>query len=148
MTDFADNASIVLLMGPSTYRSAAFLHAADRLGLRVIRGLDLPDELSEYWQVTLPLDFSDPDAASQNLIDFASENPVRAILSIDDSATLIAARASAALGLAHNDPDTALAARDKLVMRRALQAGGVPVPSFAPHRLDSDPHAIATSVSY
>ena len=148
MTELADNLAIVLLMGPSTYRSAAFLHAADRLGLRVIRGLDLPDELSSYWHVTLPLDFSDPDAAARTLIAHAAEHPVRAILSVDDSATLIAARASAALGLPHNDPESALAARDKLVMRRALDSSGVPVPSFSPYRLDANPHEIAANVTY
>ena len=115
-----DRPRIVLLMGPSTYRSAAFMQATERLDLQVIRGLDLPDELSDYWQVTLPLDFSDPDRAARQLVVFAAEQPVDAILSVDDSATLIAAKASAALGLPHNDPASALAARDKYTMREAL----------------------------
>jgi biotin carboxylase len=126
---------IVLLMGPSTYRSAAFVVAAEKLELDVVRGLDLPDELSDYWQVNLPLDFSRPDDAAERLAGFARDEQVRAVVSVDDSATMIAAKASALLGLAHNDPHSALAARDKLVMRRALAAGGVPVPwfhSFAP----------------
>lgn len=144
----SDRPRIVLLMGPSTYRSAAFGNAAERLGLEVIRGLDLPDQLSEYWQVTLPLDFSRPEHAAERLVRFAREEKVHAILSVDDSATLVAAMASAALGLPHNDPDSALAARDKLVMRRALAAGGVPVPEFRPYRLDADPQAIAGEVTY
>jgi biotin carboxylase len=135
-------------MGPSTYRSAAFTSAAERLGLNVIRGLDLPDQLSDYWQVNLPLDFSHPDEAAARLVEFAREEPVRAILSIDDSATLVAAKASGALGLPHNDPDSALAARDKFVMRRALAAGGVPVPAFRSYPVGSDARDIARDVTY
>src|SRR5215218_1111914 len=143
-----DQPRIVLLMGPSTYRSAAFSHAADHLGLTVFRGLDLPEELSDYWHVTLPLDFSDPDSAARCLVEFATKHPVHAILSVDDGATLIAARASAALGLPHNDPESALAARDKYVMRHALAAGGVPVPVFSHYRLDAQPGEISRATRF
>jgi biotin carboxylase len=139
---------IVLLMGPSTYRSAAFLAAAERLGLAVIRGLDLPNQLADYWQVRLPLDFSRPDEAAARLAAYASENEIRAILSVDDSATLIAAKANARLGLPHNDPRSALAARDKLAMRQALADGGVPVPAFRPYPVGSDPEIVARETMY
>jgi biotin carboxylase len=143
-----DRPRIVLLMGPSTYRSAAFMHAAERLDLDVVRGLDLPDELSEYWHVTLPLDFSDPDRAALQLVEFAAQQPVHAILSVDDSATLIAAKASSTLGLPHNEPASALAARDKYAMRAALRAGGVPVPEFAAYRLDVDPSDVVRNTTF
>lgn len=139
---------IVLLMGPATYRSDAFLAAADRLGLEVVRGLDLPGELSGYWQVRLPLDFASPEQAASVLADFAREHGIRAVLSVDDSATLIAARANAMLGFPHNDPESALAARDKLVMRRKMHAGDVPVPVFRALTLDDDPTSAAREVGF
>jgi biotin carboxylase len=144
----SDRPRVVLLMGPSTYRSAAFTSAAERLELDVIRGLDLPDELSDYWQVTLPLDFAKPDESAAHLIAFAREQPVDAILSVDDSATLVAAKASATLGLPHNDPDSSLAARDKYVMRCALAFAGVPVPEFHVYPLGVDPTVVAASTVY
>ena len=139
---------IVLLMGPSTYRLAAFVRAAERLELEVVRGLDLPEHLSDYWHVSLPLDFANPDVAAASLVSYAGEHPVRAILSVDDSATMLAARASSMLGLPHNDPDSALAARDKFVMRNALAAGGAPVPEYRVYSLDVDPTEIAKSWLY
>jgi biotin carboxylase len=139
---------IVLLMGPSTYRSTAFMSAAERLQLEVVRGIDLPEQLSDYWQVELPLDFTRPDEAAAALADYAASHPVRAILSVDDSATLVAAKGSALLGLPHNDSDSALAARDKAVMRRAMAAGGVPVPAFHVFRLDIDPDRVASAIDY
>ncbi len=139
---------IILLMGPATYRAGAFAAAAERLGLDVIQGIDLPDPLAEHWHVPLALDFAQPDVAVDHLVEYAGDHPVAAILSVDDSATLVAAQASARLGLPHNDPASALAARDKLVMRTQLAAGGVPVPDFQPYCLTTDPAEIAEQINY
>ena len=62
------------------------------------------------------------------------EHPLDAIIAVDDSATLLAAQAGAALGLAHNPPEAAEAARDKGIMRRPMAAAGVPVRSSGASR--------------
>src|SRR5579859_2361907 len=107
---------IILLMSPATYRAGAFLSAARRLNLEVVVGIDLPETLSEYWHVPLGLDFVDPEASVRTIVEFAREHPIHAIISVDDSATELAARASAALLLAHNSQQAAEAARDKLLI--------------------------------
>ena len=76
------------------------------------------------------------------------QHPVDAVLALDDSATLLAARAAAALGLPHNDPDAALAARDKWVMREALRRGGVPVPEYRRYPLATDPAMVAGEIPF
>src|SRR5215204_2391022 len=114
---------VVLLASPATYRAGAFLQAAARLDLDVIQATDTPQALAEHWGMPLGLDFTRPDAAIATLAAYATQHPVDAILALDDSATLLAARAAAMLGLPHNDPDAALAARDKWVMREALRRG-------------------------
>jgi biotin carboxylase len=139
---------VILLMGPATYRAGAFLAAAERLGLDVAQGIDVPAPLAGEWQVTLGLDFNEPDHAVQQVLDFAAAHPPVAILAVDDGATLVAAMAAARAGLPHNDPESALAARDKLVMRERLAAGGVPVPAFHPFPLTSDPTLLASQVPY
>ncbi|MDQ3044643.1 MAG: ATP-grasp domain-containing protein, partial [Chloroflexota bacterium] len=70
------------------------------------------------------------------------------IISVDDRATLIAAEASAALGLPHNDPASALAARDKFIMRERLAAGGVPVPEYRLLPADVDPITSCAELVY
>ena len=134
---------MLLLANPLGYRAAAFTRAAARLDLPVLPAFDLPDALDNRWGAELPLDFGKPDEAVDRIVAHAAEHPVAAILSLDDSAALIAAKASAALGFPHNDPDAAEAARDKLKMRRAFAAGGVPVPAFRGFRLDADPGTLA-----
>src|SRR6266478_9190620 len=139
---------LLLLMSPATYRAGAFLNAAKSLNLEIVVGIDLPETLSEYWHVPLGLDFMDHAASMRTIVEFAQEHPLYAIISIDDAATELAARASAALGLAHNSPRAAEAARDKLLMRTLMSAGGAPCPIFRPFSLDDDPAWIAGQVTY
>src|SRR5438876_8415873 len=139
---------VLLLMSPATYRAGAFLSAARSLNLEVVVGIDLPETLSEYWHVPLGLDFADLEASVRTIVEFAREHPIHAIISVDDSATELAARAGTALGLAHNSPQAAEAARDKLLMRALMSAGGAPCPIFRPFSLSDNPDLIATLVSY
>ncbi|MBV9708897.1 MAG: ATP-grasp domain-containing protein, partial [Chloroflexi bacterium] len=139
---------ILLLMSPATYRAGAFLSAAQQLNLEVVVGIDLPETLADYWHVPLGVDFLDIEKSLQTIIAFAQQQPLRAILSVDDRATELAARASAALGLAHNSPQAAEAARDKRLMRRLMSAGGAPCPVFRPFLLSENPAWVAEQVSY
>ncbi len=139
---------ILLLMSPATYRAGAFLGAAGRLQLEVVVGIDLPETLADYWHVPLGLDFADSAGAVQAIVEFAQEHPLVAILSLDDSASELAANASAALGLAHNSPHASEVARDKLLMRQEMSAGGAPCPIFRNFWLQDDPAWIAGQVTY
>ena len=137
---------VLLLMSPATYRAGAFIAAADRLGIEAIQAVDQPPALAG--PSPLNLDLAAPATTSRRLVEWARANPVDAVLSVDDSATLIAAETSAALGLAHNDPESALAGRDKAVMREAFARAGVPVPWFRTFPVDADPGDVAAAVPY
>jgi biotin carboxylase len=142
---------VVLLMSPATYRAGAFTEAGERIGLDLVRALDLPEALATQWHVALGLDFSDPSAAVTRLVEFVEgdrRHSPRAILAVDDRGSLIAAEASARLGLPHNDPGSALAARDKFVMRERLRTGGVPVPHYSRYETTIDPMTIAADIAY
>lgn len=139
----------VLLLTPArTYRAEAFLAAAERLGLEVARAVDMDPRLAEAWDVPLAIDFTDVPASVQRIREFAAGAPVRAILAVDDSGTLLAAAASAALGLSHNAPEAALAARDKLRMRETLRGALVPCPWFRAFPGTADPGGAAREVPY
>jgi biotin carboxylase len=139
---------LLLLVTPSTYRAEAFCAAAEKLGVEVVRGLDLPPELAEQWGVPLAVNFADPSAAAQAIVAYAQDHPLDAIIAVDDNATLVAAQAGAALGLAHNPPEAAEAARDKGIMRNMMDTAGVPCPVFRRFPLSADPEAISQQVDY
>ncbi|HTK06498.1 MAG TPA: ATP-grasp domain-containing protein [Ktedonobacteraceae bacterium] len=143
-----DGKRVLFLMAPATYRAGAFLQAAQRLELEAVVGIDLPESLADYWHVPLGVDFSDIPGSLRTIMDYARKHPLTAILSVDDTASELAAHASAALGLAHNSPGAAEAARDKFLMRTLMLAHGVPCPVFRPFSLQDEPGWIASQVSY
>jgi len=139
---------VMLLTTVRSYRLEAFRAAAERLGVAVVTGLDLPPELADGWPGALPLPFAVPDEAAARIADYAAGQRLAAILSVDDSGSLIAAAASDALGLPHNDPASAAAARDKYLMRCLLRDGGAAVPWFGRFTTADDPAAVAAQVPY
>jgi biotin carboxylase len=139
---------VLLLATPNTYRAQAFLAAAERLGVEVLIAIDMQAELAESWGQRLGLDFQRIEQAVAAIVAVAAERPLSAIIAVDDSGSLLAARASAALGLAHNAPDAAEAARDKFVMRMLLARAGVPSPPFQRYSTGADLHALAEQVEY
>ncbi|NJN95012.1 MAG: ATP-grasp domain-containing protein [Anaerolineales bacterium] len=148
MTEHAPHLRVILLMKATTYRSRPFLEAAARLGIEVVKGIDMPPELAEYWHAPLGLQFDQPEEAVQAITDFARQTPVQAILAVDDSATVLAALASEALGLAFNSSEAALAARNKHRMRQLLSAAGVPCPQFRLFDMTDEPTRVAAEVEY
>jgi biotin carboxylase len=148
ISDVEQRKRVLLLMSPATYRAGAFLSAARHLNLDVVVGIDLPETLADYWHVPLGVDFNDIPGSVRTIVEFAQRHPLAAILSVDDSASELAAHACAALGIAHNSPQSAEAARDKLLMRRLMSAGGAPCPIFRPSLLSDEPAVIAEQVTY
>ena len=139
---------LLLLVSPTTYRASAFLDAAAKLDVEVVRGIDVPLGLSEWWDIPLALDFTDVEGATAAIVRYAAQSPLSAIVAIDDTATLLASRAAAALGLPHNPIAAAEAARDKGIMRECFARFQVPSPVFRRFMLTDDPVRIAAEVNY
>jgi len=96
----------------------------------------------------LTLDFSDPVRAANQVRLFAAEHPVAAVFGIDDDTVVIAAHASAVLGLKHNSIIASKSAGDKHRQRVLLWEKNVPVPRFRLVELDSHPAEIARQVGF
>src|SRR5688572_6056822 len=81
---------ILLLVSPNSYRAAAFLDAARRLGLEVTRGIDVPPGLASFASAGLALDYRDPAGAARAIVAYAAGQPLAAVVPIDDEGTAIA----------------------------------------------------------
>jgi biotin carboxylase len=148
MTPSAGRPRIMLLISPSSYRGEAFSRAARRLEIEPIPVFDMPDDLEPRQRFQHSLNFRDIPSAVRWISDFNDRQPLRAILSVDDSATELAAVASEQLGLPSNDPRAAQAARDKFVMRSILSEAGVKCPEFRIFRLGDDVGSLGGEISY
>jgi biotin carboxylase len=139
---------VMLLMTAQTYRAQPFLAAAARLGITATAAIDLPSPLVRPGNGSLGVDFHDPAQATQAIRAFAEQHPLDAIISVDDSGSLLAAQASSALGLPHNSVAAAAAARDKHRMRTLLTQAGVASPPFRRCSTGDDPRVLAAQLTY
>ena len=131
---------LLLLLPTTTYRTAAFLGAAKKLGVEVV----VASERAHVFQQAQPgrflsLDFLHPDQAARQVVEFVATRPIHAVVGVDDATTVLAAVLLNALGLPHNPLRSTAAARDKYRMRTRLRGDGVPVPPYALRSFDDDP---------
>ncbi len=139
---------LILLASAFSYRVTAFEEAAAKLGIPVTRGEDVPPPMVRRAQAALPLDYRDVPRAVRAIEKYARANPVGAVIGLDDSGTLIAAEASARLGLPYNPLEAAQAAGNKYLMRQRFAAAAVPSPAFHHYTLHDDPADIAARTRY
>jgi phosphoribosylaminoimidazole carboxylase (NCAIR synthetase) len=140
---------LLLLLPTVTYRTAAFVEAARRLGVDVTVASEQPSSFERANPTgLLTLDFADPTLAAGQARAFAREHPVQGVVGVDDDTAVVAAAIAGELGLRGNPVSAAVAARDKHRQRQLLAAAGTPVPRFALHRLDEDAPALAAQASY
>lgn len=132
-------ATVLLVLPTGTYRAGAYLDAARRLGVTVVTGSDRPQALKDTMGshfVELPL--HDPSATAAAIVEHASHVPLDAVIAVDDTGALGAAEAARRLGLRHNSVAAVATTRDKIAMRKAFSAAGVPQPRFDLARSDAE----------
>ncbi len=140
-------ARLLLLVPSATYRARDFLDAARALGVEVVIGTEEAHALAELMGGrTLEVPLDDPNEAARVIVAHDAVLPIDAVIAVDDVGTLVAAEASAQLGLRHNPPDAVAATRDKLAMRARLAAMEVPQPAFAALRAGAGPEEVAAVV--
>jgi biotin carboxylase len=128
---------ILLLIPSHTYRTADFLTAASALGIEVVVGCERRPALASLMEGRyLRLHFADVEQSVARIGEFAAEWPLQAVVAVDDAGTMVAAAASAALGLPHNAVAAVAASRDKERSRELFRAAGLPTPRFASYGAD------------
>ena len=136
---------VLLLLPTETYRAKDFLAAAERLGVDVVVGSERRQALADAMgdrAVVVPL--SNPDGAVKVIAALHDRLHLDAVLAVDDQGLVVAAAASAHLGLAHNPLDAVAATRDKAAMRARLAAGAVAQPRY---RVVPVGHSVAAAAS-
>jgi biotin carboxylase len=137
-------ARILLLVPSATYRARDFLDAARALGVDVVIGTEEAHALHGLMGArALEVPLQDPGQAARAIVAHDDIAPLDAVIAVDDAGTLVAAEASALLGLRHNPPDAVAAARDKLTLRARLAAFEVPQPVFSTLAPGAGPEEVA-----
>jgi biotin carboxylase len=140
---------LLLLVPTTSYRISDFLGAARRLDVEVTVGSNRRQVLQKFSPGrTVTLDFRNSEKGTKQIIDFARRYPLQAIVAVDEDTTVLAAKASEALGLPHNSPSSVGAAANKYRFRTALAEAGLPSPGFTVVSREDDPAEVAHRVEY
>jgi biotin carboxylase len=143
-----DKQRLLLLFPANSYRVEAFVEAAERVGVDLWLGTELPIAFSRLGRPTVAVDFRTPAAAAAAISAAAAKAPFAAILGTNESSAVVAALASARLGLPCASAEAAIAARDKRRMRELLATHGVPSPRHRVLLPGEAPEAIAGAVRF
>lgn len=140
---------VALLHTITGFQADDFMAAANRLQVDCLLANDHCRRLDDPWgDGALPLRFREAEKAATQLAAWAREKGVDAIIAVGDRPTLVAALASAALGLPCNQPDAVRACRNKLLARQRMQAAGMRVPTFLSLSRHDDPRAVLDDVDF
>ena len=103
---------LLLLIPTTSYRVSDFLEAACGLDVAVTVGSNRRQVLEKYSQGrTVTLDIRNSEKGTKQIVDYARRYPLRAIVAVDEETTVLAAKASKALGLPHNSPGSVTRSR-------------------------------------
>lgn len=137
----------VVILPSSTYRASDFVKAAESLGIDLVVASEQPPPF-DMGDRYLRIDCSDAVAAAERIARHGETVAIDGVVAADDQGVMVAAHASAMLGLGGNDPAAAAATRDKLAMRRLLQAAEIDQPLFAPLDTGDIPEAVAAAIGF
>jgi biotin carboxylase len=130
---------VLLLLPTTTYRAAAFIEAAEKMGVDVVVASEQPSTMAAGNPAGLvTLSFAHPELAGRQAAEFARRHPVDAVIPVDDETAVVAASVARAIGIPHNSPEAALTAKNKYLMREALRRAGMRVPRYLQFTLDDD----------
>ncbi|HXI88985.1 MAG TPA: ATP-grasp domain-containing protein [Blastocatellia bacterium] len=140
---------VLLLLPTTTYRTKAFVEAALKLDVDVVAASEQPSTLaSRNPEGFLTLDFSEPERAARQAIEFAAQFPIDAVIPVDEDTAVVAASVAYGLKLRHNPVEAAITAKNKHRMREVLSRSSVQVPGYCHFSLDEDTRDIAARVTY
>jgi biotin carboxylase len=141
---------VMLILPTETYRTTAFLKAADDLGLQVVVASNAAPTLAVLMEGRVfTLDLHQPVESADRALEFASRWPVDAVVGVDEASVLTAANIAERLGVTLRNPIAAVeATRDKRLLRRCLTAAGVVQPHFAEIDADADERTLDAAVRF
>ncbi len=121
---------MLLVAHPASYRTASFIGAGERLGVRSVVASNSQLGLSPAGRPGIEIDFSDTETTVARIRDFHARDPISAVLGVEDSSLEIAASVAAALSLTSNKPQAIQDARLKHQCRGILAAANLLSPPY------------------
>ena len=137
---------VLLILPSGAYRAPDFVAAAAAMGVELVIGSDQPQALDPAGERSVVLDLDRPEAGAEQIVRYAQDRPLEAIVAVDDAGVLTSTIAAERLELPHNPYYAAAATRDKIAMRQIFARTGMPQPPFRVLTADQDPGEVADTL--
>ena len=129
MNTINNDAPCVLIIAPhGSYRTFAFIKAAEKLAINTLIASDGKHSLISVYAQGIHLDFTQPDSLYTQLLGSVQGYNVVGVIATDDYTTELAARIAQTLDLPHNDPNAVLLTQRKDLAREQLEKHNVSKP--------------------
>ena len=140
---------VLLLLPTTSYRTEAFVGAAQRLGVDVTIGSEKPSTLTNLNPTALlTLRFDDAAHAARQAAEFSAQYPIDAVVPADGQVVAVGAAICELLGLRHNSVTSIATAENKHRMRQGFEQAGIPSPEYRLCSLDDERGALANGIEY
>ncbi len=148
MTNPDPNSGFVLLIAPAlSYRVSSYINAVKKLNYQLLVVSNSKHSLISQIASGITVDFSQPEATIQIILDAVRHLEIKTIICTDDSVVTIASRIAESLKLPHNDPASSILTYRKDLARERLRTTGCRVPDFQVCEL-SAAESTAPSIQY
>ena len=140
---------ILLVIPSATYRTRDFMTAAQRIDAQVVVASDHRQAMADLVPgSSLALNFRKPESIPPKVRAFAAGTPFQRVIGVDDRSVYIAALIAETLNIPYIPVASAMAARNKHLMRLRLQAAGMPQPQFRQVLLKKVSRRFAAGLDY
>jgi len=140
---------LLLIIPTTTYRTAAFMSAAEKLNIEIAIASEQPQILSNLVpDSTITINLHKIDKSIETVKRIYRRKPFQAVLGVDDKTILLASHINRSLFLPDNPVKAVESTLNKYKMRRQIKKGGLPSPRFNLYSITDDPLLISEKTIY
>ncbi len=141
--------AVILIIPSASYRSNAFMTAADKLDLKILVVTDNSQVFSDQFPDNIiTMNFDHWTEKLDEISEWSDRFNLMAVIGVDEESILLAAIFSQYLGIEHNSIESVMRTKNKLLMRFELKKARMNCPWFRSFSIEKLPDDIIEEINF
>ncbi len=141
--------AVILIIPSASYRSNAFMNAADKLDLKILVVTDNSQVFSDQFPDNIiTMNFDHWTEKLDEISEWSDRFNLKAVIGVDEESILLAAIFSQYLGIEHNSIESVMRTKNKLLMRFELKKARMNCPWFRSFSIEKLPDDIIEEINF
>ena len=141
--------AVILIIPSASYRSNAFMNAADKLDLKILVVTDNSQVFSDQFPDNIiTMNFDHWTEKLDEISEWSDRFNLMAVIGVDEESILLAAIFSQYLGIEHNSIESVMRTTNKLLMRFELKKARMNCPWFRSFSIEKLPDDIIEEINF